>query len=168
MSVHMADRKNRIENLQRRLNELSLLWHCPEMHVPVTGVFNERTETAVRAFQERECIPVTGICDRETWDDLCRCCREEEEATAPVTLRILPAGCAECLSPGEADDAVFLLQVILRGLSAEYDLGTVPIDGVYGAETEAAVRRFQALCGLPATGSADRITWKRLAEASEH
>ena len=167
MNMHTADRRTRTENLQRRLNMLASAWGCPEMKVPVTGQYNERTENAVRAFQERECIPVTGISDRETWDDLCRCCREEEELCAPVTLRILPPDCGFCLSPGEEDDMVFLLQYILRGLNAEYGLGPVPLDGIYGSATEAAVRRFQALCGLPVTGRAERATWRRLAEAFE-
>lgn len=32
-------------------------------------------------------------------------------------------------------------------------------DGVYGAETAAAVRKFQELYGLPVTGEVDRPTW---------
>jgi N-acetylmuramoyl-L-alanine amidase len=38
-------------------------------------------------------------------------------------------------------------------------------DGVFGNETEAAVRAFQELRGLEATGICDAVTWSRLVEA---
>lgn len=43
--------------------------------------------------------------------------------------------------------------------------GEIPIvipDGIYGAETAAAVRAFQRMKGLPETGEADSETWSRL------
>lgn len=39
------------------------------------------------------------------------------------------------------------------------------IDGIYGAETEQAVRRFQRERGLPADGVVDTATWRELVEA---
>ncbi len=38
----------------------------------------------------------------------------------------------------------------------------LPIDGIYGARTELAVRAFQASRGLPETGTVDAETWGRL------
>lgn len=37
-------------------------------YIPVTGVFNEQTQNAVREFQTAYNLPVTGIVDRATWD----------------------------------------------------------------------------------------------------
>lgn len=37
-------------------------------YIPVTGVFNEQTQNAVREFQTAYDLPVTGIVDRRTWD----------------------------------------------------------------------------------------------------
>lgn len=165
MSVNVRDRRGRIETLQKMLRELGLRWGMTCLRVPVSGCFDAATEEAVRAFQEHECMPVTGICDRETWDAVCDCCRQERDACAPVTIRILPRECDWCLSPGENDDAVFLLQYLLRALAVDYDLGDVPIDGHYGEETTAAVKRFQRTAGIPASGRAERETWRVLADA---
>ena len=165
MSVNVRDRGGRIAALQRMLREIGRRWGMACLCVPVTGCFDSRTEEAVRAFQEHECMPVTGICDRETWDCLADCCRQEREACAPVTLNILPRDCDWCLSPGEEDDAVFLLQYVLRALAGEYGYAPVPIDGRYGEATEAAVKAFQRTVGLPANGRAERDTWHALADA---
>ena len=122
MSVNVRDRQGRVEAMQKMLRELGMRWGMTCLCVQVSGCFDAATEEAVRAFQEHECMPVTGICDRETWDCLSDCCRQEREECAPVTVSILPRDCEWCLSPGEEDDAVFLLQYMLRALAGEYDL----------------------------------------------
>lgn len=37
-------------------------------YIPVTGVFNEQTQNAVKEFQTAYNLPVTGVVDRGTWD----------------------------------------------------------------------------------------------------
>lgn len=46
-----------------------------------------------------------------------------------------------------------------------YNLGPAEIDGIYGAETENAVRKFQQDRGLVVTGVMDRETWQELVDA---
>ena len=46
----------------------------------------------------------------------------------------------------------------LRG----YDLPSVIPDGIYGGETEYAVRLYQRLKGLPETGVADILLWQNI------
>ena len=60
-------------------------------------------------------------------------------------------------------EAIRNLQRYLRQL-AYFDetLGEVPIDGIFETQTEAALREYQRLRGLPVTGRADRATWERL------
>ena len=41
------------------------------------------------------------------------------------------------------------------------------VDGIYGPETAACVRAFQAAHGLPETGETDRITWEALRDACD-
>ncbi|MBE6726155.1 MAG: peptidoglycan-binding protein [Ruminococcaceae bacterium] len=158
---NLSNERERIETLQRMLCMLGAAWGEGCLTVPVCGVWNEATERAVRAFQEMRCLPVTGLCGRETWDSVVACCSEEEERRAPVFVRIRETEAG----PGDEGDAVLWLQLILRGLEADCPFGSVPADGRYGAETEAAVRCFQRIAGLPETGRADRPTWLALAEA---
>jgi len=35
--------------------------------IPVTGIYDEATESRVRAVQRRSGLPVTGVCDDATW-----------------------------------------------------------------------------------------------------
>ena len=40
----------------------------------------------------------------------------------------------------------------------------IDADGIYGSATEAAVRKFQSVFGLPATGIVDYTTWYKISE----
>ena len=60
-------------------------------------------------------------------------------------------------------DAIRNLQRYLRQLSYdEESITRPPIDGIFESDTREAVRNFQALKGLPQTGTADRDTWELL------
>ena len=62
-------------------------------------------------------------------------------------------------------EAIRNLQRYLRHLSYFNDeITEVPIDGIFGSDTEEALRAFQQTQGLPATGRADQATWERLFE----
>ncbi len=66
----------------------------------------------------------------------------------------------------ETETGVRELQTMLRVLSV-FDTRIPPLvsDGVFGEETVAAVRVFQAIYGLPPTGEIDTQTWNAITEA---
>ena len=158
---NLSNERERIETLQRMLCMLGAAWGEGCLTVPVCGAWNEATERAVRAFQEKRCLPVTGICGRETWDAMAACCAEEEEKCAPVYLAVRELS----LGPGDEGDGVLQLQAVLRELAGEYPIPPVPADGRYGEATERAVAAFQRTAGLSPTGCTDRGTWRALAMA---
>ena len=59
--VNLADKSERIGTLQRMLCLIAARDRDPRMETYVTGCWNGSTEEALRAFQEREGLPVTGI-----------------------------------------------------------------------------------------------------------
>lgn len=64
-----------------------------------------------------------------------------------------------------ADEAVYIreLQRYLRSIQRSVQgYSNVPVDGIYGRDTELAVRSFQQSVGLPVTGTVDRVTWEAL------
>jgi len=67
------------------------------------------------------------------------------------------------LKKGSNDPAVRDLQEALKTL--EYDPG--PVDGVFGAKTETAVKRFQQAREIPADGVVGRVTWINIDEADQ-
>lgn len=59
-------------------------------------------------------------------------------------------------------EAIENLQRYLRQLSYAEEISPVPIDGVFESDTRRALEEFQALYGLPVTGSATPQTWEML------
>ena len=58
---------------------------------------------------------------------------------------------------GDKGGVVSQLQMMLNML--KYD---VTVDGIYGPETEGAIKRFQSDAFLPSTGIVDADTWAKL------
>jgi peptidoglycan hydrolase-like protein with peptidoglycan-binding domain len=71
---------------------------------------------------------------------------QNSAALQPATDRILLAG------------DIQVAQVHLR----EFGFDPGPVDGIYTAQTQAAVRAYQARYGLPVTGLLDRATRREL------
>ncbi len=112
-----------------------------------TGSERTRAVTTVpaRAFLGPSLDTVAGrtLVDLVTW---------EEPAERPELRR------------GDEGPWVRLLQERL----ADFGHEAVPLDGVFGAVTEAAVRAHQEGVGLPATGVVDGATWATLGSPSRY
>lgn len=127
------------------------------------GIYGPATMVAVTAFQRREGIPITGITDESTWDRIV-------DAYEPALTRIAKAEPIEILLEpgqiivlGEKSPYVYLLQSMLAQLSGDHlSIHKPGHTGILDNDTYKALRAFQLLSGLPATGTLDRITWKHL------
>ena len=127
------------------------------------GIYGPSTVIAVTAFQRRHGIPVTGINDENTWNHVVA-------AYEPALIRVGKAEPIEILLEpgqviliGESNPYVYLAQGMLSQLSKEYTAIILPgMTGVLDLDTSNAIKGFQALSGLPDTGTLDRITWKHL------
>ena len=69
------------------------------------------------------------------------------------------------LKKGLSGDDVKLAQEALKNLG--HDIGKTGVDGIFGKNTEAAVKAFQELKGLEVTGIVDNKTLKALQEANK-
>ena len=67
------------------------------------------------------------------------------------------------LDIGASGSKVLQLQEQLNAISQAYPaLPKVNPDGIYGAQTQASVRKFQNIFGLPETGIVDYTTWYKI------
>ncbi len=130
------------------------------------GIFDERTEASVRAFQTEYGLPVTGIVDLGTLDVLYSMYRTFRDSipegyfeTAPALYPGFPVGV------GETGDEVRYLQGYLNLISNTYtQIPKVNVDSIFGPATEAAVLAYQNIFGLEPTGIADIETYTSIVQ----
>lgn len=105
------------------------------------GIFGSGTAKAVQQFQTNNNLTLDGIVGRNTWQAL---------------LNINPA--SQVLKRGGRSSSVLFLQRLL--LSYLYPINN--LDGIFGGETERAVKAFQSENGLVADGIVGANTWRKL------
>ena len=125
---------NFVKILQYLLNEYGA-------NLSVDGDFGGATYRAVLNFQKNNNLTADGIVGRNTWNKL---------------LNLNPS--SETLKRGSRTSAVLFLQRLL--LSYLYPISS--LDGVFGPETERAVRAFQQENGLTVDGVVGKNTWNAL------
>jgi len=107
----------------------------------IDGDFGSRTETAVKAFQKAQGIAPDGVVGDITWLNI-----DEADTSNPTIRR------------GSTGNPVRRAQKRLT--LGGYD--TNGVDGIFGAGTEAAVRRFQGDRRLTVDGIVGPRTWDEI------
>jgi peptidoglycan hydrolase-like protein with peptidoglycan-binding domain len=136
------------------------------LELPVDGDFGPETEAAVRRLQARHGLTVDGIVGPGTWNVIGVHGQEtltppasalpaapaaKQAAAAAPAAATTPAGApGQSVAPATGATAVEWLQRALK----------LPVDGEFGPETEAAVRRLQARHGLTVDGVVGPSTWE--------
>ncbi len=131
--------------------------------IEITGVYDRQTEAAVRAFQQTVGLPIDGIVGIDTWQQFYRVYRGIIATTNSLEggVAIYPGF---VLRQGSQGDAVMTLQEYLAYISETYtEIPTVPVTGVYGSQTAAAVEAFQRTFGLEQTGIVGPAAWNSIA-----
>ena len=140
-----GDRGPAVTELQRRLGSRGLF---PASSV--NGVYGPLTTQAVRQFQRIRRLEVTGVADLETLNLL------------GVDLSALPVGLThpvhgsisrDRVTSSSSREDVRVLQRVLRTFGFN-----LTADGVYGIQTQQAIRTYQRTADLPVDGIADRAT----------
>jgi len=166
MDQMLSDDRVVIRNLQKMLRLIGLAVGETAYQIGVSGVYGEGTRNAVRAYQLKNNLPVTGSPDQETWERIAADYRRFLPFTGQTAeIRPFPMGRGTAVRSGEQSDLVKIIQLMLRTLDLRYDFGYVPENGIYDITTAEAVVRFQQLNDLPSpSGAVDRLTWNKLAE----
>lgn len=177
---------NQGESVQELQSVLVLLGYYPG---PVSGVYQEGTLTAVKRFQEAAGLSADGIVGPATWNRLFPTPPAEanppgtetsstgnplpgtpgqtgpgapapqpqpEAQPQPTPQPSTPTATSQpVLRPGMEGDAVKQLQQRLQSLG----LYSGPIDGLFGSQTESAVRQAQRTNNLTVDGIVGPATW---------
>lgn len=152
-----------VRSLQTMLRILAEYDDRYETVVP-DGVYSPQTMRAVAQFQQNHGIPVTGVTDQRTWEEIAA--RYEPalifvDEAQPVEIILNPN---EVLSFGESSPYLYVAQAMLIVLAETYGSVAKPsMTGLLDAPTADSLSSFQSLIGLPVTGDLDKHTWKHLA-----
>ena len=128
------------------------------------GIYGPATVSAVSKFQRIHGLPVTGIADQRTWEQIVA---EYEPALVyiheaePLLIILEPN---QVIRRGERHPNIYVVQAVLAVLEDAYkSIGPVNHNGILDEPTYLALSNFQRMNGLPATGQLDKRTWKALA-----
>ncbi len=150
-SVHRPYRRGdagpAVAEIRSKLILLGLLEGDPDPLAGRGAYFDAATDRAVREFQQARGLTVDGVVGAATYQTL-------DEARWRLGDRILFYAPARL----QAGDDVAALQE--RLLDMGFDSGRV--DGLFGAETEQALREFQRNVGIKADGTCGPGTFKAL------
>lgn len=128
---------NEVKTLQNNLNTLG--YNCGA----VDGIFGTNTANAVKAFQKNQNIEIDGIVGSETRARISAALANENDSL---------------LKYGSRGDAVRNIQSSLNAIG--YSAGSA--DGIYGRNTESAVKNFQRTYGLEVDGIVGKETIAKL------
>ncbi|MGI6181119.1 MAG: peptidoglycan-binding domain-containing protein [Agathobaculum sp.] len=154
--------RSHIYDLQRFLRRIQRAQGHVQPLAP-DGIFGPETAAAVRDFQRRRGLPVTGTADFATWSEI------YAQFLALISADMSPANAAffpidGALCPGAKGPSVAALQLILNTAVPHFPtIPPIPLTGEYDVQTADAVRRAQGVFQLPQTGCTDRATWEALA-----
>lgn len=142
-----GDQGPAVAEIRSKLAVLGLVPDEERPQGPLSAVFDDLTDRAVRAFQQERGIRVDGIVGPTTYHAL-------DEARWRLGDRILFYVPARLMA---GDDVAALQQ---RLLDMGFDCGRV--DGLFGVETEQSLREFQRNVGVVADGTCGPATFKAL------
>lgn len=168
--VRLGERGPNVLRIQWYNNAIARSGQYPQVGViDLDGVFDTETENAVRTLQGLLGLSQTGVVDRQTWDALTTLYNEVGEVGTDDQFfggdvsgwpRPYPGS---PVRRGVRGDNVYYIQGLLNVISKlNSAVPSVDRDGVFGAETEAAIRAFQTAYGLEVDGVVGPITWEKL------
>lgn len=151
-----------IRSLQTMLRTISLFNDEYERIIP-DGIYGPETQNAISTFQRNRGLPVTGITDRRTWEEIVR--QYDEAVVSLSPAQPVDFGMRNELpySRGDHSARVKMAQCMLCWIADRYACICPPNDsGTMDEMMVNSVSEFQNLNALPVTGKLDKTTWKHL------
>lgn len=165
--LRVGDAGNNVKIIQTQLNRISRNYPAIPKIAEENGVFGLVTQEAVQKFQEIFELAQTGEVDKSTWYKIKRYYvgvkSLSDLVSEGITISEAQVPFATQLREGAQGIGVRTIQYYLNVLAYfNANLSFLPLDGVFGPETTAAVRQFQQYYGLPVTGVVNTATWNVL------
>ena len=161
--LRLGDTGLPVRVIQYYLGVIGQFYETVPPNVRVTGTFDETTRQAVLAVQRTFGIAEDGIVGRQTWNQIYRAYRGIIDSSDPLLggVALFPGNTLRIGSQGED---VRLIQEYLQYIAQTLEtIPEVEPTGVFGNQTDAAVRAIQEQYGIDATGIVGAATWEIIA-----
>lgn len=164
--LERGDTGNLVKALQYYLNYLSA-YEESISEIAIDGIFGEKTENAVLAFQRTYGLEPTGTVDELTWNTIYNVylgiiasLPEDYFSGNPIPFGGVVLGLGANVSD------VRVLQDYLNYIGETYtEIPKIEPTGFFGPQTHDAVVAFQTQSGLDPTGTVGPVTWNAIASA---
>lgn len=151
-----------IRSLQTMLRTIASV-EPGQVNVMPDGIYGPQTAEAVRSFQRRMGLPVTGTVDGATHAAIVREYDRawiEADKAWPIQITLDPL---QIIRRGERNNIVYLVQSMLTVMNLLHPQIPKPgHTGVMDPATVESLAAFQTYAELPPTGELDKRTWKAL------
>lgn len=152
-----------IKSLQTMLQTIAMFSREYQRLIP-NGIYGPETQRAVSTFQRHRGLPVTGITNQPTWDEIVRV-YDSAVAELSAARAIEDSGHSGFpFTRGDRGAMLKIAQCMLCEIADRYSCVCPPeLSGVMDDIMVNSLTEFQHLSGLPATGKLDKTTWNHLA-----
>ena len=134
--------------------------------LPTNSIYNDNTITMVKAFQEKNNLPVTGIFTYRDWQIL--------KNSYNQILKSLPDNLKEDLYPdyfltkGQKGKDIRRLQRLLLSICRyNHSIPGIRVNGIFDDLTEMSIKKIQKDYGFDINGIVGPLLWKKLVELSK-
>jgi peptidoglycan hydrolase-like protein with peptidoglycan-binding domain len=163
-----GDQGTVVARVQNQLNRIRRSYPSIPETGTVDGIFGQKTEDAVKAFQEAFLLSPDGIVGKDTWYKMqyiyAAVMKLANVHAEGIRLEgEIPREFSRTLKLGDSGKDVNIVQFFINNI-ASYNPGvpSVTVTSSYTPETMAAVQDFQRYAGLPVTGEVDSKTYEEL------
>ena len=165
--LRRGDSSQDVLTIQRQLNRIGRNYPAIGRINDPDGIFGQDTENAVRNFQRIFNLTQDGVVGKATWYKIKsiwaavkRLAEVQSEGVSQDDVRLIyPSQ----LTLGDTGDGVRNLQYFLSVIAFfDPQVPDVTVDGVFGTQTQNAVRAIQRQAGLTEDGIVGRDTWNAI------
>lgn len=172
IALRLGSAGEEVRTIQRELNRIATNYPAISRISPTNGIFESRTEAAVKAFQKIFNLTQDGIVGKTTWYKIKYIYnsvkRLSELYSEGITISESQRQYPKVLQRGDTGVEVKIIQYYLAFLGFfNQNLPQITVDGVFGDETYNAVIDFQKLYGLTPDGIVGKSTWNMIQNAYE-
>lgn len=157
----MANIEKDIKELQYYLRTISAA-DSRVRPVGIDGIYGDETREAVRNFQQAHSLPVTGNVTPDDWRSIVGVYSELIRKLAPHRSIKAIRDPSYVFMPGDRNDAVYFLQIMLNALARRFENITAPtISGVYDEQTIKAAEHFMRMHD---SAQLDKTVWNSISD----